>query len=170
LRRGELQALRVRDVDLGASVIRVERGWDQEEGAIDPKSSSSRRPVPLLAMLREYLDERLLRTGRFGDDLVFGRTASEPFSPPVIGVRAKSAWEAAELGPITLHECRHTFASLLIDSGANPKAIQQCMGHSKIQTTFDTYGHLIEGSRDEVRRRMDAYLDDTATEATVRAE
>ena len=32
------------------------------------------------------------------------------------------------------------------------------MGHSKAQTTFDTYRHLIESSRDEVRRRMDAYL------------
>jgi integrase len=51
-----------------------------------------------------------------------------------------------------------TFASLMIDAGANPKVVQEYMGHSKIQTTFDTYGHLIEGSRDEVRRRMDAYL------------
>lgn len=32
------------------------------------------------------------------------------------------------------------------------------MGHSKIQTTFDTYGHLLPGSHDEVRERMDAYL------------
>ena len=75
-----------------------------------------------------------------------------------IGKRAKKAWQEAELEPITLHECRHTFASLLIDSGANPKAIQQFMGHSKIQTTFDVYGHLLPGSHDEVRARMDAYL------------
>jgi hypothetical protein len=32
------------------------------------------------------------------------------------------------------------------------------MGHAKIQTTFDTYGHLFPGSHDEVRERMDAYL------------
>jgi integrase len=32
------------------------------------------------------------------------------------------------------------------------------MGHSKIQTTFDVYGHLLPGSHDEVRARMDAYL------------
>lgn len=62
------------------------------------------------------------------------------------------------LVPITLHGCRHTFASLLIDAGANPKAIQEFMGHAKIQTTFETYGHLLPGSRDEVRARMDAYL------------
>jgi integrase len=59
---------------------------------------------------------------------------------------------------LTLHECRHTFASLLIDTGANPKAIQVVMGHSKIQTTFDVYGHLLPGSYDDVRARMDAYL------------
>ena len=57
-----------------------------------------------------------------------------------------------------LHECRHAFASLLIDAGANPKAVQTFMGHSKIQTTFDIYGHLLPGSHDEVRERMDAYL------------
>ena len=44
--------------------------------------------------------------------------------------------------PSHLHLCRHTFASLLIDSGANAKAIQEFMGHSKIQTTYDVYGHL----------------------------
>ena len=32
------------------------------------------------------------------------------------------------------------------------------MGHSKIQTTFDIYGHLLPGSYDDVRERMDAYL------------
>ena len=106
--------------------------------------------------------------------MVFGRTTAQAFYASTVDGRAKRAWatandherEAADaagrepdlLQPITLHECRHTFASLLIDSGANPKAIQSFMGHSKIQTTFDVYGHLLPGSRDEVRRRMDMYL------------
>lgn len=105
---------------------------------------------------------------------MFGRTTEEAFYASTIDHRAKRAWkqtntravdaaereggEAKLLRPITLHECRHTFASLLIDAGANPKAIQQFMGHSKIQTTFDVYGHLLPGSHDEVRQRMDAYL------------
>jgi integrase len=37
--------------------------------------------------------------------------------------------------------------------------VQEFMGHSKIQTTFDVYGHPFPGSRDEVRERMDAYLE-----------
>jgi hypothetical protein len=39
------------------------------------------------------------------------------------------------------------------------------MGHSKIQTTFDTYGHLFPGSRDEVRERMDAHLENAGSTA-----
>lgn len=45
-----------------------------------------------------------------------------------------------------------------VDRGEIPKAIQTFMGHSKIQTTFDIYGHLLPGSHDEVREQTDAYL------------
>ncbi len=118
--------------------------------------------MPLLAILRDHLDEHLLRTEATADALIFGRGGPTlPFAPMAIGRRAAKAWAAVE--PITLHECRHTFASLLIDAGANPKAIQTFMGHSKIQTTFDIYGHLMPGSHDEVRERMDAYLSETVS-------
>ena len=40
-----------------ANLIAVERGWDQEEGVIEPKSRAGRRAVPLLAILRRYLEE-----------------------------------------------------------------------------------------------------------------
>lgn len=143
---------------------------DQVEGVIEPKSTAGRRRVPLLAILRDYLDEHLLRTGRSGEDLLFGRTLRQAFYASTVDGRAKRAWKAANerehetaeaeerdpdlLEPLSLHACRHTFASLLIDAGTNPKAIQQFMGHSKIQTTFDVYGHLLPGSHDEVRERV----------------
>lgn len=164
LRRGELQALRVCDIDFEAHLIAVERGWDQVEGVIEPKSDAGRRRVPMLAILADYLTEDLRRTSRSGEALVFGRTTEQAFYASTVDYGAKKAWKAAGKEepsfprPITLHECRHTFASLLIDAGANPKAIQQFMGHSKIQTTFDVYGHLLPGSHDEVRERMDGYL------------
>lgn len=66
--------------------------------------------------------------------------------------------EPVLLSPMTLHECRHTFASLLIDAGVNAKAIQEFMGHDTIEETFSRYGHLMPGARNQARRSVDAYL------------
>lgn len=172
LRRGELQALRCSDIDLDRSEITVERSWDQCEGPIAPKSKAGVRTVPILAVLREHLDARAFGTG---SDLVFGRRRDAPFSPKAIADPAKRAWagvnerelEEAEregrnpdlLPSLTFHECRHTFASLLIDAGVNPKAIQEFMGHATIEETFSRYGHLMPGAREQARELVDAYMD-----------
>jgi integrase len=42
------------------------------------------------------------------------------------------------------HAFRHCAASLWIEQRVSPKRIQTWMGHSSIQVTFDTYGHLFE--------------------------
>lgn len=43
-----------------------------------------------------------------------------------------------------LHQFRHSFASNLIRSGANIKAVQQLMRHENVQLTLDTYSHLLQ--------------------------
>lgn len=53
---------------------------------------------------------------------------------------------------------RYPLRQALFGIAENPKAIQEFMGHATIQMTFDRYGHLMPGSRDEARRRLDAYL------------
>jgi integrase len=107
LRRGELQALDVGEVDLAAGVIRVQDGWDRKAGRIGTKSGAGRRSVPIAAALRDELLEHKLRLGR-ERGLIFGRTPEIPFTPDVPYRRAKRAWEAAGLLPIGLHECRHS--------------------------------------------------------------
>jgi integrase len=54
---------------------------------------------------------------------VFGLTATVPFRPSPLSKRAASAWRHAGPQPITLHECQHTFASLMIAAGVNAKAL-----------------------------------------------
>jgi integrase len=116
LRRGELQALTVDNINFEAGVIHVEHGWDEKEGRIETKGRTRRR-VPITSVLREELLAHLLRTGRRGSDLVFGRSAVSPFAPPRLTARANTAWRNAGLERITLHECRHTFASYMIAAG-----------------------------------------------------
>jgi integrase len=157
LRRGELRALRVSDLDMATGVIRVERAWDDEEGEKHGgKSDAARRRVPIAAVLRDSLLEHLMETARAGDDLVFGYTAVRSFHPSTVRHRALAAWKGRE--PITLHEARHTYASLMIAAGVNAKALSTYMGHSSITVTFDLYGHLMPGNEEEAAGRLDAYL------------
>jgi len=159
LRRGELRALRVRNLDLDANVIRVERGWDDKQGEIATKGRRVRK-VPIAAVLREHLLAHLMRIGRRADPyaLVFGSTATEPFNPSRLSKRADAAWTAAKLARIELHEGRHTFASYMIAAGVNPKALQTFLGHASITQTMDRYGHLFPGAEDEAASLLDAYL------------
>jgi integrase len=60
--------------------------------------------------------------------------------------------------PIGLHECRHTFASLMIAAGVNVKALSTYMGHSSIAITLDRYGHLMPGNEEQAAELLDAYL------------
>jgi integrase len=165
LRRGELMALIWPQVDLASGLIHVEHNWDMHEGIIDLKSHAGRRKVPIPAVLRDHLDEHRLRTG--GEGHVFGGEA--PFYPRSLTKRADKAWTTVGLKRITLHECRHTFASLMIAAGVNAKALSTYMGHANISITLDLYGHLMPGSEDEAAGLLDAYLDRANTQARLAA-
>jgi integrase len=156
LRRGELLALQVEDVDLGAGLIHVRHGWDPKEGQIATKNRKPRK-VPIAVVLRDYLDEHLLSLG-WDEGLAFGATATSPFTGTTTIGRADRAWRKAKLQRITLHECRHTFASLMIAAGVNAKALSTYMGHATIGITLDRYGHLMPGNEDEAAGLLDAYL------------
>ena len=145
-------------MDLASGLLHVEFGWDYREGAIELKSNAGRRRAPIAAVLRDHLAEHLIRGGRAGGQLVFGRTPADPFSPEQIQRRADAAWERAGLARITPHECRHTFASLMIAAGVNAKALSTYMGHANISITLDRYGHLMPGSEDEAAGLLDTYL------------
>jgi integrase len=162
LRLGELRALRWEDLDLAAGLLRVERSWDAREGVVEPKSRAGKRTVPIPAALRDHLVEHRMATGRV-TGLTFGRSPDRPFQPSSVAVRAKAAWKRAGLQPITLHEARHTFASLMIAAGVNAKALSTFMGHSSITITLDRYGHLMPGSESEAAARLDAYIERART-------
>jgi integrase len=158
LRRSELRALRCADVDFEAKALTITRAWTQQE--LTPKSQAGVRRIPLTDNLADELRSHLKRTKRSGDDLVFGRTASDPFVASTIRARALKAWGEADppLDPIGLHQCRHTYASFLIAAGANAKALSVVMGHASIEISFNRYGHLMPGAEEEVGKRLHDYL------------
>jgi integrase len=87
LRRGELRALEWDDVDLGDGLIGVERSMSGHGETHDPKSRAGRRGVPIVAALRGLLVEHKLVTQR-DSGLVFGSSATQPFTPTAVRKRA----------------------------------------------------------------------------------
>jgi integrase len=167
LRRGELRGLRWDDVDFAEGIIRIDRAWDEKDGAIEPKSRKGRRTVPIAGVLRAYLAEHKLRTGRDGQDFVFGSKADHPFTPTNIRKRSLTAWKRAnaerrergraELVPIGLHECRHTYVTMMFDAGLSLERIGDYVGHSSAFMT-DRYRHLQKGHESEAAKLLDDYL------------
>jgi len=162
LRRGELLALMWEDVELNVGRIRVSRSWDvYERRDVGPKSAEGKRTVPMAGRLRAILLAHQVATGR-REGLVFGMLPGRPFNPGKAHERAHAAWDAAGLERITLHDARHTYASLMIAAGVNAKALSSYMGHANISITLDRYGHLMPGNEDEAAGLLDAYLDRAA--------
>jgi integrase len=158
LRRGELMGLRWCDVDLARALIEIVWAWDpKERQMVRPKSAAGARRVPIAAALRAHLAPLALAAATDPTRLVFG-DGRAPFSATCAYERAQRAWRRAGLHPICLHDCRHTFASLMIAAGVNAKALSTFMGHANISITLDRYGHLMPGAEDEAASLMDAYL------------
>jgi integrase len=116
--------------------------------------------VPIIAELRPTLLAHLMATGRRGkpDAFVFGRTDLDPFLSPTVRGRARKAWKAAGLEPITMHECRHTYASTMIAAGVDPGEVMRRMGHSTVALTLDRYTHALRGSEAETAAKLQAFL------------
>lgn len=182
LRRGELRALRVSDVQFnGERCIEVERSWDDIAGVKPPKSAAGVRKALLPDVLRTILAEHIEKTERSGNDLVFGRTAEAPFTPSHVGRRARKAWTAENkrradeaekqsdepelLEPIGLHELRHTHSTFLDHAGIPDSRADRYMGHSdpRVQAR---YRHQLPGQLEKDAWTLDTYLVGTTAEPT----
>jgi integrase len=59
---------------------------------------------------------------------------------------------------LTLHGCRHAYASFGIAAGLNAKTLSIYMGHATIAITLNLYGHLMPGAEDEATELLDAFF------------
>jgi site-specific recombinase XerD len=90
--------------------------------------------VPIAAALRAYLAPGSLAAPAEAERLLFA-AGQVPFSASATAERVARAWKRAGLRPICLHDCRHTFASMMIAADVNAKALSTFMGRANISIT-----------------------------------
>ena len=116
-------------------------------------AGNERRP-PIAAPLRIVLQEAWLRQGRPSS----GRVLECSVMSGKIASRAAGAWSAAGQNRITLHECRHTYASLLMAAGYTVKELMEYMGHADLQMVTRYVKLLPQPGEDDAADRLNAYL------------
>jgi Phage integrase family len=171
MRQGELLGLRWRDVDWATrrafvrhTLVRLHGRWWLGE----PKTARSERSIELtdatLDVLRAHRDrqaEVVATASRrlTGDDLLFSDAAGEPlWGRHVTTLGFKALLRRAGLPPIRFHDLRHTFATLQLMAGTNPKIVSEVLGHKEIAITLDRYSHALPTMQTEAMARLDAVL------------
>ena len=144
LRRGELIALRWRDLDFELNQANVTRSvWRNVEG--DAKTEASRKPVPIHPIVIEQLKQwRLVTLYQSEEDYLFpsiAKNGSQPITPDMIlrrhirpaleriGVTKRIGW----------HSFRHSLGTMLRQKGVDVKTAQELLRHANSRTTMDLH-------------------------------
>lgn len=143
LRQGEIIGLHWGDIDWFNNIISVKRTYLDGQFH-EPKTDFAKRSVYISGWLKEELLIHFHRSGSPGpDSLVFPSGKGTPLNRHNVRCRVLDrALKAAELPRVNFHSLRHTYASTLISAGADPFYVSRQLGHSKVNFTADTYGHL----------------------------
>lgn len=148
-RVSELCGLTVGDVDFLRRKIRVELQAPQwGQGRVPTKTPRSVRIIPvaddLLTILAPHTE------GRKPGDRLFRTRGGGSWHATSAGIALARVVEETEM-EWTFHSFRHLYASRLVGSGVNVRAVQSTLGHSDASTTLRTYTHLWGDSEDETR-------------------
>jgi integrase len=153
LRISECLGLQWQDIDYGKQKTFVRRAWTR--GKIGrPKSKASKAPVPLHPVLAAFLREWHARTVyRKADDWVFPSEKLGGRQPRVANMLVEDYLRPAAVkaavpelrgdGKVRFgfHNLRHSLASFLVDSGTDPKTVQDMLRQADVQTTLKFYAH-----------------------------
>jgi len=146
LRVGEIAALEWSDVDFENRTLSVTKQWDYKLSVVRPPKKGSIRTVMLTPQCAELL-KRLYQSGN-GVGLVFPNKNGKTL--PYNTIRRK----LLKIAPtVTLHDLRHTYATLRIAKGDNVVDVSKQLGHKDINITLKTYTHWVP--REEYRQQVD---------------
>jgi integrase len=167
MRRGEILALRWRNIDLERGIVRVVESLEQTKAALRfkaPKTEKARAitlpsfVVEELRRLKRQQAEELLALGirQSGETLACGRHGNEPMPPRSLTHEfAKIAGRLKDVPRARFHDLRHSHATQLLSAGVHPKVAQERLGHSTITTTLDLYSHVTETMQGDAAAKLD---------------
>lgn len=174
LRVGEACGLQVKDYYPITKEINVDKTLSSPETnptkdsyrLYPPKTKNSYRLVPLPEIASKQIERWLkLREeyrnifGYFEDqEYLFCIRDGSPLTPRTVQYKFKTIVNKLDVPQISPHGLRHTYTSLQIQAGADPKSLQKLLGHGDIKTTLNIYAHITGDKKRETINNFDNML------------
>lgn len=169
LRRGEIIALRWRNVDLTNGRLAIVESAEQTKVGIryKPPKSGKGRTVALPSMMLEQLRshrlqqaQEFLRLGTRPTEATFVYTQEdgEPLQPRSLTQAWRKLAAGGSLPRIRFHDLRHAHATHMLARGVHPKVASERLGHSRVGITLDLYSHVLPGMQEDAVSRVDDAL------------
>ncbi|HEY3870583.1 MAG TPA: site-specific integrase [Actinocrinis sp.] len=160
-RWSEAAGLTLDRLDLTHRTVTIDRQLNRNTAEAiftPPKTAAGLRTIPLPDLVLRELADHLARFGLGPQRLLFCTSQHTALNPNNWRTRVWAPARAHAYGvptDVTFHRLRHTYASLLIAAGQQPKVIQARLGHASSAETMDTYGHLYPESDQDTRTAID---------------
>lgn len=159
MRRGEVLGVRWRDLDLEAGRVSVRQALVSvayETSISDVKTGTSRRTIDIdsdvVQALRDWYKVRTEERDGIEptpDDLVFVKADGTSMHPDIFSQLFDRTVAKLDVPAISLHDLRHTHATLLLKSGVHVKVVSERLGHANVAFTMNVYQHVLPGMQAE---------------------
>lgn len=168
MRQGEILGIRWKDIDFESQTIFVRQTLTQNaEIKAGAKNEASVRSIHIPSKLvdelrthrKQILEEKLLLGSSYTDlDLVICTKGGNPMIPRNFRKEFYNLTEKIGLPKIRFHDLRHTHATILIQQNVNVKLISERLGHADIETTLNTYSHVLPDMQKSVSDKLDKII------------
>lgn len=172
MRKSEVLALQWQDIDFFNQQLTIGKtlAVDEYDQIIiqEPKTTSSQRTIRLdrvtVRVLEQWRTNQKEWYIKFGyntandTQFLFTNKFNKLYYPQAPNDWLYNILEKYDLPKITLHGFRHTHASLLFESGASIKEVQERLGHKDVKTTMNIYAHVTPEKIKETGERFAKYV------------
>ncbi len=156
MRMGEILALTWNDIDFKNNTVTVSKNLsvvnDYDEGTTTKQKTiintstknGTTREIPLTKKALASVEHQK-EFNKKNSPFVFYSTVGTPLQKRNIYKAFDKIIEKSDIGsPVTFHSMRHSFATRLLEKGADIKTVSNLLGHKSIQITLDIYSHVHE--------------------------
>ena len=161
LRRRELVALLWSDLNLQTKTLTVSKSVSRGKGELvvtEPKTENSVREIYLSdEAIRLLVEDR--KNHPFSPYLFPSPKTGGMYGPDCVGRIHKKLLEKAGIEEhVRFHDLRHTFSTLAIQSGIDPKTVAEILGHASAEFSLDVYTHVTAGMKKEAAQKISGFM------------